>query len=186
MKIYDLGKNFNIVVSTKNTLFGASADDFKVFYAPTNDLTNRTAVAGGLVEEVETVATAHTAELSANAVYGATYLIVKSGHNVVSGDVIEYSTGKFAYVSKAIDTKLYLRTKIRASLASGDTLTQVGNTGLYSTADFGIGTEGEYLVTIESPEHGIMVESRVRIVDNTVKPAVDSDAPVYSEVAVAY
>lgn len=186
MKTYDLGQNFNIVVSTKATLFGAGASDFNVYYAPTNDLNNRTAVTGGLTETLETVETPHTAELSSNASYGATYLNVTSGHDVVSGDVIEYATGLFVYVTKAIDTKLYLRTRIRSAVASGETVTQVGNTGLYNTADFGIATEGEYLISIEAPEHGIIVESRVGIVDSTVETVVDGDAPVYSEVAVAY
>lgn len=186
MRTYDLGQNFNVVVSTKATLFGALAEDFEVFYAPTNDLTNRTAVTGGLIEAVDTVTTPRTATLTADAGYGATFLRVETGHNVVSGDVIEYATGKFAYVSKATSLKLYLRTKIREAVVSGGTLTQVGNTGVYNTADFGINAEGEFLVTIEAPEYGIIVESRVGVVDATVETQVDGDAPIYSEVAVAY
>jgi hypothetical protein len=186
MKNYNIGQNFNIVVSTKATLFGALAGDFKVFYAPTNDLTNRTVVAGGLNEAVMTVSVPHEAVLSASAGYGASYLTVNSGHDVVAGDVIEYATGLFAYVTKATATKLYLKTKTRSSVSSGATVAQVGNTGLYATTDFAIATEGEYLVTIEAPEYGIMVESRVGIVDTTVETVVDGDAPIYSEVAVAY
>lgn len=186
MRAYNIGQNFNIVVSTKATLFGALAGDFKVTYAPTNDLTNRTVVAGGLTEAVDTVATPHEATLSSSASYGAMYLNVNTGHDIVSGDVIEYGAGLFAYVSKATATRLYLRTKTRASVASGATISQVGNTGLYKTADFGIATEGEYLVSIEAPEYGIIVESRVRVVDETVETVIDGDAPIYSEVAVAY
>ena len=186
MKTYNIGQNFNIVVSTKATLFGAEASDFNVYYAPVNDLTNITAVASGLTESIETVETAHTATLSVGANYGATFLTVDSGHDVASGDVIEYATGKFAYVTKAMDAKLYLRTRIRVAIASGATLTQVGNTGLYTTADFAVPTEGEYLISIEAPIHGVMVESRVGIVDNSDHTVVDGDAPVYSEVAVAY
>lgn len=185
MKTYNIGKNFNIVVSTKATLYGALAEA-EVFYAPTNDLTNRTAVTGGLTEAVETIEVPHTATLSVNASYGATYLTVDAGHNIESGDVIEYATGKYTYITKATETKLYLRTKIRASVTSGDTLSQVGNTGLYATADFGINTEGEYLVSIEAAEHGIIVESRVGVVDGESETVVDGDAPIYSEVAVAY
>jgi hypothetical protein len=186
MKSYNLGQNFNIVVSTKATLFGALAGDFDVYYAPTNDLTNRTVVAGGMSEAVETVAVPHEATLSSSASYGATYFNVSTGHDIEAGDVIQYAVGHYAYVSKVTATKLYLRTKARLAVSSGATITQVGNTGLYKTADFGIPTEGEFLVSIEAPEYGIIVESRVGIVDATVVTTVDSDAPIYSEVAVAY
>lgn len=185
MKKYNIGQNFNIVVSSKATLFGALEGDFRVFYAPTNDLTNRTVVAGGMSEAVETLETPHEAIIGANAGYGATYLTVEAGHDIQSGDVIEYATGKYAYVSKATATKLYLRTKIRSAVTATDVVTQVGNTGLYNTVDIGISTEGEYLISIEAPEHGVIVESRVGIVGDE-ETVVDGDAPIYSEVAVAY
>jgi hypothetical protein len=186
MKTYEIGQNFDVVVSTKATLLGAASDEFSVVYAPTNNLTDTTSVAGGMSEAVESIATAHTATVNGYAPYGATYITVDSGHDVVSGDVIEYATGKYVYVTKATATKLYLRTKLRASVADGATLTQVGNTGVYVTPEFAIQTEGEFLVTIESPEHGIIVEERIRTVDSTVEQVIDPDAPVYSDVAVAY
>ena len=186
MRAYNTGQNFNVVVSTKATLFGALAGDFITTYAPTNDLTNKTVVAGGLSEAIESIATPHEATLSANASYGATMLTVSAGHDIESGDVIEYAIGHFAKVSKATATKLYLRTKTRVSLSSGAELTQVGNTGVYSTPDFALMNEGEYLVTIEAPEYGIIVESRVRATDASESVVVDGDAPIYSEIAVAY
>jgi len=186
MKTYEIGQNFDVVVSTKATLLGAGADEFIVNYAPTNNLTNVTAVTGGLSEKVKTIGTAHTATVSGGASYGASYITVASGHDIVSGDVIEYATGKYVYVTKAVDTKLYLRTKLRATLEDGATLTQVGNTGVYSTEEFAISSVGEYLVTIEAPEHGIIVEERIRVIDTSVEPVIDPDAPVYSDVAVAY
>ena len=186
MKTYEIGQNFDVVVSTKGTLLGAGASDFTVNYAPTNNLIDVTDVVGGLSEKVNTIGTAHTATVSGGVSYGASYITVASGHNVVSGDTIEYATGKYVYVTKAIDTKLYLRTKLRATVADGATLTQVGNTGVYSTPEFAIPTVGEYLVTIEAPEHGIIVEERIRAVDTSVETVIDPNAPVYSDVAVAY
>lgn len=186
MKTYEIGQNFDVVVSTKATLMGVGASEFNVSYAPTNDLTNATTVSGGMAEKVETVVTAHSATANGVVPYGVTYIVVDSGHDVMSGDVIEYASGKYAYVTKATDTKLYLRTKLREAIADGSTLTQVGNTGVYCTQEFAIQSVGEYLITIESPEHGVIVEERIRIIDSSVQQVIDSDAPIYSDVAVAY
>ena len=188
MKTYEINQNFRVVVSTKNTLIGADTTKFSVFYAPVNDLTSITEISGNVTEIVETVDsdTAHTATVSANVSYGSVVIPVDSGHNIVSGDVIEYASGLYAYVTKAMDTKLYLRTRTRSAIASGDTLTQKGNTGVYETADISIPNEGEYLVTIEAPEYAVRVEDRIRSVDTTVETVVDTDAPVYSEIAIAY
>lgn len=186
MKIYEIGKNFDVVVSTKATLLGVGADEFSISYAPTNDLTNETFVNGGLSEVVKTVSTAHTATVNGNVPYGATYIRVDSGHNIESGDTIEYATGKFVYVTKSTATKLYLRRRVRALISDGATLTQVGNTGVYATPEFAIQADGEYLISIKSPEHGLIVEERVRIVDSSVDTVIDPDEPVYSDVAVAY
>lgn len=185
MRTYNENQNFNVVVSTKSTLIGAAASDFVVTYAPVSDLTNKSIVAGGLIEAIESIATPHEALLSANAPYGSSVLNVNTGHNITSGDVIEYATGLFAYVTKAMDTKLYLRTKIRAALSSGATIVQAGNTGLYRTSDIAIATGGEYFISIEAPEYAMFVESRVAIINESAA-AIDGDAPIYNEVAVAY
>jgi len=186
MKTYEIGQNFDVVVSTKATLLGASSSEFKVEFAPTNDLKSSTAVDGGLSEVVEDIGTAHTATVNGAVTYGAKFITVDSGHDIVSGDSVEYDTNKFVYITKATDTKLYLRTPLRSALADDATLTQVGNTGVYKTEEFAIPNAGEYLVTITSPEHGIIVEDRIRTVDSTVEQVIDPDAPVYSDVAVAY
>ena len=186
MKTYEIGQNFDVVVSTKATLLGAVSNEFTVEFAPTNDLKSVTAVDGGLTEIVEDIETAHTATVNGTVSYGAKFIAVDSGHDIVSGDSIEYATGKYVYVTKATDTKLYLRTPLRAALADDATLTQVGNSGVYKTEEFAIPNAGEYLVTITSPEHGIIVEDRIRAIDSTVEQVIDPDAPVYSDVAVAY
>lgn len=186
MRKYTVGQNFNVVVSTKATLYGAQASNFKVSYAPTNDLLNRTEVANGIAEAVDTIETPKTATLASASKVGSVLLTLDTGHSFESGEVIEYQAGSYAYISKVVGDKLYLKTRLRADLAIGDTVTQVGNTGLYKTDDFAIQQEGEYLVTIESPEYGVMVESRIGIVEQADTPTVDGDAPIYTEIAVAY
>ena len=188
MKIYEPNQNFQVVVSTKNTLIGADAGKFSVYYAPVGDLLNRTSVSGGVTEVVETVdaASAHSASVNGAVAYGSRVINVDSGHDVVAGDVIEYDIGKYAYVTKATATKLYVRTPVTSALSDGDTLTQKGNTGVYETSTISISGEGEYIVAIEAPEYGIVVEDRIRIKDTTVEQVIDQDAPTYSEIAIAY
>jgi len=188
MIIRNIGENFKVVVSTKKTLFGAPASDFSVYYAPVDDLTDRTIVSGGLTEAVETIASGseHTATTTTPASYGSRLLYVDGANSTIEeGDTIEYSSGKYAYVMKVVGDKLYLKTPIKASVASGATLTQVGNLGEYTTPDISIGNAGEYIVAIEGTDYGLLVEQRVKVVDPTAGQSNDPDAPDET-VAVAY
>lgn len=182
----DLGENFKVVLSTKKTLFGASASDFTVYYADVNDLATKTVVAGGATEAVATVATPNTATTTSSAGYGAKLLHVDAGtSSLAEGDVIEYATGKYAYIQRIVADKVYLKTAIKVAVSSGATLTQKGNTGEYTTPDVSISTTGEYIVAIEGSDYGVLVEQRVKVVDATTGTAVDADAPTET-VAVAY
>jgi hypothetical protein len=86
---------------------------------------------------------------------------------------------------KIVGNKLYLKTPIKVNLASGTTLTQVGNTGEYATPDIAIPTAGEYLIGIEGSDYGILVEQRVKVVDPDAGDTTDPDAPD-DTVAAAY
>ena len=185
MRDYQVNQNFQEALSTKRTLFGASASDFFVYYAPIDDLANTTPVVGGMTEAVETVGTAHTATTTAVSAYGSKVLHIDGANSdLVAGEVVEYATGKFAYIRKIVNDKVYLKTAVKASVASGATLTQAGNTGEYKSGDISIPSAGEYAITIESPEYGIVVTDRVRVVTEETT-AVDPDAPT-DTVAVAY
>ena len=185
MRDYQINQNFQEALSTKRTLFGATSTNFFVYYAPIDDLGNTTPIVGGMNEAIETVGTAHTATTTTATPYGSKVLHIDGDNSdLVAGEVIEYSTGKFAYVRKIINNKVYLKTPTRISVASGATLTQVGNTGEYKSGDIAIPTAGEYAITIESPEYGIVVTDRVRVVAEETT-AVDTDAPD-DTVAVAY
>lgn len=182
----EIGENFKVVLSTKKTLFGAPDTDFTVYYADVNDLSTKTVVSGGATEAVATLSTPHTATTTAAAPYGSKVLHVDSANStLVEGDTIEYATGKYAYVMRIVNDKVYLKTGIKAAVASGDTLTQKGNTGEYSTPDISISTAGEYIVAIEGSDYGILVEQRVKVVDPSTGTAIDPDAPS-DTVAVAY
>jgi len=181
----NIGENFKVVLSTKKTLFGASTTDFKVTYADINNLSTKTSVAGGAVEAVEAVATPHTATTTASAIFGDKKLTVSNTSTLVAGDVIKYSTGKYAYIQSIVGSTVYLNTPLRANVSSGSTLTQVGNLGQYTTPTISITTAGEYIVSIESSLYGVFVEQRVKVVDTAIIASVDANAPV-ATVAVAY
>jgi len=181
------GENFRIVVSTKRTLPGADTAAFDVYYAPVDDPANVTRVAAQVEEVVRNVddASAHTATTTAYARYGSRVLYVDgSASTVESGDVIEYASGMYAYVMKAVGDKLYLKTPLRADVPSGTSIKQVGNTGDYLTPLIAITQKGEYIVSVEASEYGILVGERVKVVDPT-EQTVDTDAPAEA-VAVAY
>jgi len=183
-----IGENFKVVLSTKKTLFGAPASDFTTYYSDVNDLATKTVVPGGATEAVVAIASGdeHTATTTAAAHRGARKLYVDSANSTLEeGDTIEYASGKYAYIRRIVNDKVYLKTPLKANVASGSTLTQVGNTGEYSTADIAIPAAGEYIVAIEGSDYGILVEQRVKVVDPSAGQTVDPDEPD-DTVAVAY
>lgn len=184
----NLGENFKVVLSTKKTLFGASASEFIVTYADINDLGEKTVIAGGATEVVTFIASGseHTATTTASASHGAKLLYVDTVTSTLEeGDTIEYAVGLYAYIQKIVNDKVYLKTSIKAVVASGVTLTEVGNIGQYVTENISILAEGEYIVAIEGSDFGVLVEQRVQVVDGTVTTSPDTDAP-HETIAVGY
>jgi len=184
----NVGENFKVMLSTKKTLFGAASDEFSVYYADINDLTTKTEIPGGATEAIVPIADGdeHTATLTAPVAYGSRLLYVDGANSTLEeGDTIEYASGKYAYVMKIVGDKVYLKTPVKAALVSGTTVTQVGNTGEYTTSDISIGGAGEYIVAIEGSDYGILVEQRVKVVDPDAGQSNDPDAPDET-VAVAY
>ena len=184
----NIGENFKVVISTKKTLFGAQPSDFKVYYAPVDDLTQMTQVSGDVTEAVVAIADAdkHTATTTAFARHGSRTLIIDGQNSTLQeGDVIEYAVGHYAYIMRIVGDKAYLRTPLKVSVPSGTTLNQVGNTGEYTTPDIAIGSAGEFIVAVEASDYGILVEQRVKVVDPSAADSYDPDAPDEA-IAVAY
>lgn len=181
----NIGENFNLVISTKKTLLGASATDFKVAYANVNALKDRTLIAGGATEAIKTIITAHTATATASALAGAKKIHVDSATSTLEvGDTLEYSSGLFTYIQSIVADKVYVRTPLKVSIATSSTLTQVGNMGEYATEEFSFAQEGEYLVTLENPNAGVFVEKRIKVVAIGTSDT-DPDAPIET-IAVAH
>ncbi|MEA1917190.1 MAG: hypothetical protein U9N42_06640, partial [Campylobacterota bacterium] len=158
MRTYNANENFNIVVSSKGTIIGKASSEFDVSYAPSSDLTDVTAVVGGMSETVNTITAAHELTTTSVSKVGSTLLYIDDAvSDVEAGDVIEYSTGLYAYVLKVVGVKLYVKTPLRAEVANGATLTQVGESGDYTSQNISIATEGDYIIKIESPENNVLV-----------------------------
>ena len=175
---------FNLDVTTKGTLFGASADEFSVSYAPANDLTQVTEVSGGCSEFIRTIDNPRQIKVSQHAPAGSRVLHFDPNDKddsdnptttIKAGDVIEYATGKYVMVLKVINGKAYLKRPIKVAVSAGTTLQQAGNTGIYKTPDMSMTTAGDYIVMIYAPEHNVFIEERVTIVDTQTH--YDGDAP---------
>jgi len=179
-----INQDFTLDVTTKGTLFGASADAFNVKYAPVADLTSVTEVAGGCTEFVATIANPRQIKPSVPAVIGNKIIRFDPSDKdsngnptttIQAGDVIEYADGMYVMVLKVVNGKAYLKTPLRAVVNAGDIKKQVGNTGIYKTANFSIPTAGDYVVMIYAPTYDIFIEKRISVIDDTVH--TDLDAP---------
>jgi len=178
-------ENFQVVISTKKTLFGASASDFVVSYAPIDDLANKTIVSGGITE-VELETADHTATTTAIATIGAKMITVDGANStLVEGDTIEYATSKYGYISKIVGDNIYLKRAIKETIASGATINQSVKLGEYTTPIISIDTVGEYLISIEGSKYNILVEQREKIVDESTSTSTDPNAPDEA-IAVGY
>jgi len=183
---------FNLDVTTKGTLLGASADEFNVSYAPANDLTQVTEVAGGCTEFVRTIDNPRQIKVSLYAPAGSKVLHFDPDDKddngnptttIQAGDVIKYADGMYVMVLKVINGKAYLKTPIKVAVTAGSILAQVGNTGIYKTPDISIPNTGDYILMIYAPTHNVFIEERVTIVDNSTH--YDADAPDGDTTAVA-
>ncbi len=163
-----VGEAFKVVVSTKKTLFGAQSGDFSAYYAPVDNLQQKTVVAGGATE-AELATASRSATLTANAAINATTLTVDSSTNtLLEGDTIEYSTGKYAYIKKIDGATIYINKKLLVAVPSGATINQSVKLGEYTTQDISIADPGEYIVSVEGSKYSILVEQRIKIVEEDV------------------
>lgn len=162
MRTYLPYEHFNVVISTARTLIGADVSKFKVSYSPVMDMDNITVVSGSTTEVEKTITTPHTAT-GVSTPNTRTYINVQSGHTIEAGDVVQYATGKFGYVLSVDADTLMMKRPIKAAVADGATITQVGKMGDYVTPNISISEVGEYSITIEAPEYNIITQSRIKI-----------------------
>ena len=140
--------DFYAKVDTNRDLFGAAAG-FKASYV--NDATGTvTDVAAAFAEVVKSVTGASDVTGSA-ALAGAKTVSLVDATGFVDGDAIEAANGNIYYVESINGTDLNLKSKLSVDIASGDAITQVGNTGIYRVL-LNIGTAGDYTVIVANPD----------------------------------
>jgi len=134
--------------------------------------------ATGTVTAVPTAFTEITATVAGNSspangliAAGSAIITVDDGTQFADGDTIKDANENYYYILSIDGNDLHLRSTTVADIADNDTITQVGNTGLY-TVNFAIDTVGEYIVYINNPSLNMQNESfSVSIVAETLTDA---------------
>lgn len=166
------GVPFFIEMNSHQRHFGATGFDTKII-----DLTSGviTPLGSDAEEVIETVTTPATATAGAAAGAGDKVITLEAGSTLSDGNVIKDTANNMYYVESIAGNQLRLKFPLEAPIAFGDTLTQVGNTGLYKLT-ITINTAGNYGVYISNPS----IDMRSKGAQFTVKDIIleDVDAKV--------
>ena len=140
--------DFYAKVDTNRDLFG-EASGFQASYV--NDATGTvTDVSASFSEVVRTVA-GGSDTASANALAGTRTISLSDASLFSDGDTIEDDNGNMYYVESIVGTDLNLKSKLVQDVTSGDTITQVGNTGIYRVV-LNIPAPGDYTIVVSNPD----------------------------------
>lgn len=147
-------------------LYG-EASGFKLFYKERQDA-NTTDTSATFTEVIHTVGGAtETGSAWTDGLTGDTTITLDVGQGVTFsvGMVLQVtSSSEFVYVYTINNDVLTLRRPLKNDITSTDTLTEVGNTGVYQY-DLTLGVEGQYTIIIENPSIGLLNEvAKVEVV----------------------
>ena len=143
---YKTGASITPTVDTDRDVFGATG--FKASYVDKSSGV-ATAIAGDFAEIMLTVA-GNTSTANGISTAGQRMLTVADGTQFSDGDTIEDEHSNKYYVLSINANTLELKRPLVADVADASTVTQVGNTGLYSNT-FSIATPGRYNIVISNP-----------------------------------
>jgi len=147
MSIKKTGTEFFVEVSSGQREFAKSG--FKVVVRNlATGVSDALAIDG--TEEVETIDTAKTSTVAASATIGDRVVTLSSGGELLDGMVFDDGQGNKYYIEELANDVVTLRKPLVADLAFGDTLTEVGNTGIY-LIPITINAAGQYGVRISNP-----------------------------------
>jgi len=163
-------EDFYAKVDTNKDLFGAAAG-FKASYV--NDATGTVVdIAEAFTEVVKTV-NGSTTTSNGGALAGAYILPVADASGFTDGDVIQDANGNMYYVESITGNDLAVKSKLVADIADSDTITQVGNTGIYRVL-VNIATAGDYTIIVSNPSVNMQnIAFPVEIVDEDLDDAQD-------------
>jgi len=165
--IKKVGTPFYVELNSHQKFFGSSGFVTKVVNLADGTIT--TAANDG-VEIVETISTPATSTVDAAAAIGSKQITVQSGGGILDGMVMEDANGNKYYVENVIGDVVHLKFPLTAGIAFGDTLTQVGNTGIYKI-QLTINTTGNFGIYISNPS----INLRSKGIQYTIKDVVLED-----------
>ena len=145
-RIYKTGATITPTLDSERDFFGATG--FQGSYInKSNGVV--TAIPGDFTEIMLTV-DGNSSTSNGIAVTGANAITVVDGAQFSDGNVIEDANGNKYYLLNIDGNVLETKQKLAADIADGSTITQVGNTGLYSNS-FSIALAGEYNILVANP-----------------------------------
>lgn len=113
-----------------------------------------TSAVATVTEAIKTIASPRTAYVLQDASAGDIEIIISSGSSTMQkGDVFSDPIGNVYYVDAIDINKITLREALRDPISNGSTLTQVGNTAVYSCG-MSIGAVGKYSVIMQNQTIG--------------------------------
>ena len=134
----------------------------------------------GTFEELINTASGNTATTDLVAAIGDQTITLTAGSTLTVGEAFDDGAGNFSYVSSVYGNVIGLKKPLTAEIASGATLTAVGNTGLYK-AEANIATVGEYMVTVAHPEFG-HIALKYNVVENTLDDVAATNKTRFDEI----
>ncbi len=149
--LHAYNKNINIPFEAKvDTNFDTfnQASTFNAIYL--NDSSGLTTPITGSFSEIIKTVPGNTAITSSITPSGITSIQVSSGHTLSQGDTFSTPTNEYYYITSTTTTSLTIKSPTTTSIPSSSTLTQRGNTGVY-TIQVTISLPGDYTIIVDNP-----------------------------------
>jgi hypothetical protein len=126
--IKKIGTPFFLELNSHQKFFGATGFVTKIVDLSDSSISTAANDASEIVEVIDNPA---TSTVDAAAAAGAKQIVVQSGGGIADGMVFEDANGNKYYVDTVVGDTIHLKFPLSAGIGFGDTLTQVGNTGIY-------------------------------------------------------
>ncbi len=165
--IQKTGRAFFFNLNSHGKYFGATGFVVKLANLDTNQVSTLAASASELME---TVVSPHVGTMDVATALGSKSLVVAAGSTIEDGEVIETPAGDMYHVEDVTGNIVTLKYPLVAPLSFGDTITQVGNLGIYNVEVL-ISDPGTYSIMIENPG----INMRLKAIQCSVQDVVVGD-----------
>jgi hypothetical protein len=179
-RVYKTGATITPTLDSDRDYFGATG--FRASYI--NKANGVVTVIPGEWAEIITTVAGNSSTANGVAIAGANTITVADGAQFSDGDVINDANNNKYYLLDVDGNVLETKQKLSADIADGDTITQVGNTGLYSNS-FSIPTAGEYNIVMSNPSVNMQNEILpISIANETLDDAQDKLNDIKTELGL--